>query len=214
MPRIMLKNATIVFADKGVHEMKKDNQGNLAYGVGVRIEQGSEHEKLIKNAMTTAAKEVWPDNWKAKLTDLVDDRKVCFSSKPPKNQDSEVYKGFEGGQGILNARRGENAAEKKGPPLVIGGGANGKAPVTKADGVIYSGAVCNVSVDIWADGRPSMHRVNCDFRGIQFVEHGDRLGGTGGEPTTEDEFDTLDRSDSLGEALDTATPDVDEDIPF
>jgi len=218
MPRIMLKGVTIVFADKGVFELQEGVDGNMAYGLGARIEPGSDHEKQIKSAMIEAAKEKWPDNWKTKLEALVENKKVCFSSKPPRNAEGEIYSGFEGGQGILNVRRGEVAADKKGPPLVIGGGVNGKGKVTKADGVIYSGAVCNVSADIWADDRPSYHRVNGDFRGVQFVEHGERLGG-GGEPTSEDEFDDLDRTDDFADAmegqLDNGAPsNIDDDILF
>jgi len=211
---VMLKNVRIAFANN-VFTPKENPGGGAHYKVAAIIEPGSEHQKLLQAALKRAAQTKWAEKADGILRKLAADRKLCYSSKSPTNEEGDVYNGFEGDAGVLNASRNTTKAEKAGAPLVIGAGVNGKAPITKADGKIYSGAYVNLSVDIWAQDNQHGKRLNADFRGLQWVSDGEALGGDGAAPTSADEFEEMDRSEELTEALDNGAPaDIDDDIPF
>jgi hypothetical protein len=64
-------------------------------------------------------------------------------------------------------------------PTAIGGGPDGRAPVTAADGKLYAGAYVNVFLNLWAQDNQYGKRVNASLLGVQFLRDGTRLAGGG-----------------------------------
>lgn len=52
-------------------------------------------------------------------------------------------------------------------------------PLTEDDDKIYSGSICNVNVNLWAQDNQFGKRINCELLAIQFKADGERLGGGG-----------------------------------
>ncbi len=65
-----------------------------------------------------------------------------------------------------------------------------KKPISKTDGLIYSGAYVNATISLWFQNNENGKRVNCQLRVVQFCEHGDPLGG--GAPTQKELDSDLD----------------------
>lgn len=92
---------------------------------------------------------------------------------------------------------------------------NGKAifpTLTDKDGLIYSGAICDVIVKIYpyngtgkgGNGKNHPHRINASLEAIKFVEHGTRFGG--GKPVdAQSAFDEEDDEDGGDSAAAGAT---------
>ncbi len=80
-----------------------------------------------------------------------------------------------------------NASSKANtPPLVIGGGPDGRSKVAETEGKMYSGARVNVILDVWAQDNQFGKRVNATLLGVQFVADGPRL--SGGAVASMDDF--------------------------
>jgi len=75
------------------------------------------------------------------------------------------------------------------PPRLIAPGAD--KPAAKDDGsCIYSGAICNVIVDLWAQaGKYGRHGINCTVLVVQGTGLGQHIGG--GAPATQADIDSL-----------------------
>jgi len=202
--RIMLKDIRLAFT-KFVFNPKEEDSDSY-YKIAAAVEPDSDHHKQIMNAVKAVASEQWQDKANGVVRKLAADRRICYSSKPPTNEEGEVYAGFEDGQGIINAARSCRRVETVGVPLVIGGGADGKGKLVQSDGKIYGGAYANLLLEIWTQDNKHGKRINADFRGVQFLRDGERLGGEGGVPTSENEFETLDRADSMADALEGEAP--------
>lgn len=66
----------------------------------------------------------------------------------------------------------------------------GKNDVAEESGLIYSGCVVNAIVSFWqSPNTPGGKRVGCTLHAIQFVKHGDALGGGG--KMSKDVFDEI-----------------------
>lgn len=64
-------------------------------------------------------------------------------------------------------------------PLTLGGGPDGRAPVTAADGKLYAGCYVNAIVQLWAQDNQFGKRINASLLGVQFLRDGERLAGGG-----------------------------------
>lgn len=64
-------------------------------------------------------------------------------------------------------------------PLSVGGGPDGRAPVTAGDGVLYAGCYVNAIVQVWAQDNQFGKRINASLLGVQFLRDGPRLAGGG-----------------------------------
>jgi len=64
-------------------------------------------------------------------------------------------------------------------PMCVGGGPDGRAPVTAADGTLYAGCQVNAIVQIWAQDNQFGKRINASLLGVQFLRDGPRLAGGG-----------------------------------
>lgn len=68
-----------------------------------------------------------------------------------------------------------------------------RSPLTKDDGVLYSGCYANAKVEIWVQDNGFGERVNVGLLGVQFVRDGDSF-GAGSPPANPDDFPDLDAS--------------------
>ena len=74
-------------------------------------------------------------------------------------------------------------------PLAIGGGPDGRAPVTASDGKLYAGCYVNGIIQIWAQDNQFGKRINASLLGVQFLRDGTRLAGGG--VAAADDFDAI-----------------------
>jgi hypothetical protein len=127
----------------------------------------------LKEAVVTAAKAKWPNNWQAVLQQLQAADRVCVRDGASKADKAygEAYKGAFFVTASNEIR-----------PTVVDcvAGPDGKArPLTKADGKPYSGCYVNAEVDVWAMDNKWGKRVNATLMGVQFLRDGPRLSGAG-----------------------------------
>ncbi len=80
-----------------------------------------------------------------------------------------------------------------------------KQHLTQEDGKVYSGVYVNAFISLWLQDNQFGQRVNANLLGIQFVRHGDPLGG---EVVNEDEilgaFDEIPTDDAFDEVEEKA----------
>ena len=156
------------------------------YSVQVRLyEDNPEHMKIveaIKSAKTFAAQVFWDRDAKRFLAEAEDS----------KNTRGLRYDA-DGGYYYFNAKR--NASQQA--PRVVG--RDRTVELRPEDGKIYSGAVCNVVVDLWCYSGTAKNgaKIPAGFSftlcGIQFVEDGDPIGGA--SVAKDDDFDDLKADD-------------------
>ncbi len=159
---------------------------------------GTTHKEVVK-AMQAAATEKWGEKAAAIYKSLKAGNRLALHDGAEKPQTV----GYEGNM-YVNAAKAER-------PTVIG---RDRRPLTPADGKIYSGAVVNMIIEIWAqDDKNYGKRINAALLGVQFVEDGERLAG--GAVASEDDFEALedsadDFSDDIGDGA--ADPFGDDDF--
>jgi hypothetical protein len=78
-------------------------------------------------------------------------------------------------------------------PLALGGGPDGRAPVTAADGKLYAGCYVNAIIQVWAQDNQFGKRVNASLLGVQFLRDGTRLAGGG--TAAADDFEPIATND-------------------
>lgn len=156
-------------------------EGKPAYG-GKAIVQPANKKitKILDDAMLEAAKgqPKWTNPEKV-LAKLVADDAVCFRKKEYCDKNGDPYAGFEDAY-YLSLR------SEKTKPLVLD---RDKSPLEENSGKPYSGAFCNLHVEIWAQDNKFGRRINATLLGIQFFRDGDSFGG-GSRPDA-DAFDDL-----------------------
>lgn len=81
-------------------------------------------------------------------------------------------------------RTGKNIS--KGRPTLVN---RDKSPLVEEDGLLYGGAIVNASIGAWLQDNAYGKRINGNLYGIQFVKHGEPLGG--GVTTALDDFDDI-----------------------
>jgi hypothetical protein len=127
--------------------------------------------------MVEAAKAKWGDKWEETFRSLKAANKLCLHDGDEKSE----YKGYEGNL-FINATNEVR-------PLVLGGGPDGRAPLSAADGKPYSGCYVNAVVDIWAQLNEYGKRINASLLGVQFLRDGERL--SGGQTAAADDFEPI-----------------------
>lgn len=165
-----------------------DLSGKDEYSVQVRLyETNPEHMKIvekIKAAKIIAAEAFWGRDAKA------------FASRAEKNDNNRGLRhNEEGGYWLLNAKR---RPDQQAPRVV---GRDRTMVLRPEDGKIYSGAVCNVIVELWcysSDKFPPGYSFT--LCGVQFVEDGDPIGGT--SAAKDEDFDDLSDDDDNVVGLD------------
>lgn len=141
---------------------------------------------VAKDAVIAVAKAKWPDP-KIHLPIINSTTKPAIG-----DGDQSSTAGFAGTRFIRSrATVGRNAR-----PRVFG--KDNKEIFGEGMSIIYSGCVCNVIVDAWAQANTHGKRVNWTLLGVQFVADGEPLGG-GARLNENDAFSPL-----TGDALDGA----------
>ena len=160
-------------------------QGSAArYNAVALFKPNSATHKEVVKAMQAAATEKWGEKAVGIYKSLKAGNRMCLHDGAEKPQTV----GYEGNM-YVNAAKAER-------PTVIG---RDRRPLSAADGKIYSGAVVNVILEIWAqDDKNYGKRINAALLGVQFVEDGERLAG--GAVASEDDFEALeDSADDFGD---------------
>lgn len=173
MSKLILKDVRLAFPELFV--AKAVNAGDTPrFGAQLIVTPGSDTDAAINAAMTEVANAKWGTQAEATLKTLRIKNKVCYVDGDTKAE----YAGFEGNMAL--------SAGNTVRPTIVG---RNRAPITEADGIIYSGCYVNAIVEIWAQENKHGKRINCSLRGIQFSHDGEAF--TGGGVASADEFDEL-----------------------
>lgn len=129
----------------------------------------------LRDAMQAVAKAKWGDKWEDIYNALRAGDKLAVHDGDAKAD----YAGYKGNLFI-------NASNEV-RPLVLGGGPDGRAPLSASDGKPYAGCYVNAMVEIWAQQHAEHgKRINASLMGVQFATDGERL--SGGATAAADDF--------------------------
>ena len=162
--QIRLENVRITFPQ--VFEAKAVNgEGEPAFSATFHLpKSGHPGIALVRDTIVIAAK----DKWGAKAEEIVRALKAANRLCLHDGEEKSQYPGFKDTYFI--------AARNKQRPLVVDGK---RAPLTEADGKIYSGCYVNAIITLWAQDNKFGKRVNASLLGVQFFADGERLAGGG-----------------------------------
>lgn len=176
---VMLKKIQIAFP--ALDAPQSFGEGEPAYGAKFVIDPDGEHHKALLDAIATVAKDQWKDKADSVISMLKEDGKVCLVEKVYRNKKTgEPYNGF-AGKHYLSAR---NAKTR---PTVFDRMAEEVTNTSDIKRLIYSGAIVNAKVDVWAQDNKWGRRINCSLSGVMFAEDGENFGG-GGSVASKDDF--------------------------
>lgn len=166
-----------LFEPKAVGAGAADDAGTLRFSAVFPIEPGSDNCTAIEQAIAQVATAAWKDKAKAIMGELNAKGRVCYR-RAPLSKDGVVYEGFEEMYTL-------NASDAARPTVVD----RNRHPLTAKDGVIYSGCVVHVKIDIWAQNNSWGKRINGSLKGVQFVRDAAAFGGA--VRISPDDFDDL-----------------------
>lgn len=173
---------------------KGDSGGQARYKTNVLVPkdtpEGAAIVAKLKAAMTAAAKEKWGD----KIPPITGDKKCV------KDGDREGAREEEKGHWVVSA------SETANPPTLL---RRDKSEAKESDGELYSGAVADVLINVWAQDNSYGKRLNANLRAVRFVAHGEKFGKGG--TTSREAF--ADLADDEGESA-AAGYSMDDEIPF
>jgi hypothetical protein len=172
--QLILRNVAIAFP--AIFEPQAVGDGEPAYGAKFIVPQDHPQVGELRAAIEEAAKGQWNDKAPAVLKLLTADKKVAFVEGPYLNKNGEPYAGF------ADAFHLSSRSAKVRPSAYN----SANQPMDAADGLIYSGAFVDASVEIYAQDNKWGRRINCGLRGVRFVAHGESFGG--GAPASASEF--------------------------
>jgi hypothetical protein len=172
--RLIIRNVRIAFP--AIFEPQAVGDGEPAYGAKFIVPTDHPQIDEIRKAVRDVAKGQWNDKADSVLKLLIADKKTAWVEGPYINKDGEPYEGFE------DAFHLSSRSAKTRPTAFD----NANNPATAADGLIYSGAYVDASVEVYAQDNKWGRRINCGLRGVRFVNHGQSFGG--GAPAGADEF--------------------------
>lgn len=171
--KIQLKNVRLAFAQ--LDKPKAFEAGQEArFSATSLFEPDSENHKLVLKAIEAVAKDKWGEKGPAAVAALTKVNKTCLQDGELK---ADKYDGFDG-MLFVSANAKANS-----PPTLL----DAQAQVLPRDtGVIYSGCMANVALEIWAQDNNFGKRINATLRGVQWAGKGEAFGG--GAPAGADEF--------------------------
>jgi hypothetical protein len=190
---VQLKHVRIAFIDELFTPGQYEGKGDFRHTATLIVEPGTANDKAIQAAIEKEALGAWGKKASAMLEDLRGDKKAFSYTKNKKNQQGDIYEGFEGMYALAGVRK-----QKDGAPLFLHNvkdPATGKAQrLNGSEGVIYAGCYVNAKVEMWAQvGK--YNGIRCGLLGVQYDAPGDSFGGAS-RPTDEG-FDSLDAEDDL-----------------
>ena len=173
--RMTLKAVPIAFP--AIFTPQAVGDSDPAYGAKYPIAKDHPQLDAIRKAIDDEAKAKWGDKWEAVLKKLREDKRVCFVEAPYCDKNGEPYAGFEDAYS-LSTRNAKTRPSAFGP---------NNNPIVEADGLIYSGAIVDAAIEIYAqDSTKWGRRINCTLRGVRYVGKGTAF--SGGPPASADEF--------------------------
>lgn len=172
---VKLVHQPIVFPnDLFIASTKSDDpSATPKYGCVVLIAKDDPQLATIKAAITEAAKAKWGAKADQTLKAIQAVGRGGLS-----DGDLKTWSGFEGHWYISP----KNVAR----PLLIN---HDKTPLTREDGVLYSGAICNFKLEVYAYDNPKAGAkgIAWSLLGVQFAKDGQRYGGS--SVASADDFD-------------------------
>jgi hypothetical protein len=185
MAVVILKNVRLSFPDL-FKPGKPMNEGDVPkYGAQFIFDADSEAGKAAQEALISAARETFGENWKAIVGAMEKSKKCVRKGDDNLSKEGVVRDGYAGKLYLV--------ARNKAKPLIIGPrkGADGTFPVLTEDGgKPYGGCYVNVKVDIKAmkakDKIPN--QVYASLLTVQYVSDGEAFGAA---PGTAEGFDEV-----------------------
>jgi len=240
---IKLRRVPLSFADVWEAAESEDENGNktgrFSVSTSVLLAKDTERGKAQIGAVREAMKMARTAEWGDDAPVIGADRLALQDGEPidPNTADPDVpgsgerkarWDGYAGmmyvsAKRYLKAKNAEDAAKElreKHPVQILGprktAVVDGKPafPILKeSDDLIYSGAVCDVIIQIYpyngtgkgSNGKNLPHRINASLEAIKFVEHGTRLGG-GKRIDAQSAFDEEDEDDYDTDSESEASP--------
>jgi len=190
---VQLKHVRIAFIDELFTPGQYEGKGDFRHTATLIVEPGTANDKAIQAAISKEALGAWGKKAEAMLEDLRGDKKAFSYTRNKKNQQGDIYDGFENMYALAGVRK-----QKDGAPLFLHNvkdPATGKAQrLTGSEGVIYAGCYVNAKVEMWAQvGK--YNGIRCGLLGVQYDAPGDSFGGAS-RPTDEG-FDSVEAEDDL-----------------
>lgn len=185
MAVVILKNVRLSYPDLW-KPGKPMNEGDAPkYGAQFIFDADSEAGKAAQEALISAAKETFGENWKAIVGAMEKSKKCVRKGDDNLTKDGAVRDGYAGKLYLV--------ARNKAKPLIIGPrkGADGQFPVlTEEGGKPYGGCYVNVKVDIKAMKAKEKipNQVYASLLTVQFVSDGEAFGAA---PGTAEGFDDV-----------------------
>lgn len=174
--RVVIQDAVLAFPNLFTPKAAQQG-GSERYSASVLIDPEAQADQVqrVRDAMWAEAQAFWGNKAQAAWKTMVSDpTRLALRDGDTKAE----YTGFEGMM-FVSANRQKN----QGPPKVID---RAKQPVDEADGLIYAGCRANVSFDVYSQDKQGIgKRINAGLVAVQWVGHGEPLGG-GGVPSDED----------------------------
>lgn len=176
--KIVLKNVPIAFADGLFTAKQYEGVGPFTFSVTALIPKDDPQYKELQAAEMRVAKNKWAEK-AAKIVELSKEDK---QTRLIKDGDKQGYEGFEDHWSV-RATRGQD----KGRPDVRD--RDGKSPLTIDDGKPYSGAICNVIIELWPQDNKFGKCVRATLLGVQFIGDGKRF--SGGSAAADNDFENM-----------------------
>ncbi|MES2753203.1 MAG: ssDNA-binding protein [Pseudomonadota bacterium] len=174
MSEILIQNVRLAYGH-GVFEKQSFEDGKPKFTAKFILPPDHPQIPAIKSLIAQVAKDKWAAKADATLKRIEAKDATCL-------HDGDTQRG-DGFEGMLFV----TASNDKRPTAYN----RDRTPVTKEDGVIYSGCYVNVKVDIWAQDNSWGQRINGDLLGVQFVKDGDSF-AAGAPPAEAEAFPDLD----------------------
>ena len=191
---IIVKNVRIAFPDLWTPRAFQ-GEGAPRYGAKFPIEQGSDNDKLIGNALVREAQAKWKDQAKTVLEDLLARDRTCYVRRTILTKEGKPVNGFDD----MFALSASADASKGQKPLVVD---RKLQPLSAESGVIYGGCRVDAKLSIWAQDNKFGRRLNCQLLVVQFRADDDAFGA--GAPPNVNGMDALDdvgEMDSLADLM-------------
>jgi len=197
---VQLKGVRLAFTNGLVEKQAPPNgEGEPSFNFKIIVPTDSPHfeanKKKILSAMQAAGEAAWkrPDAWKQIAED--EPKRVCFrKGEKFKNDDGEIYGGFEGNWGLNT--KGPKAGKLR--PRLFDRYKRKVEEVEDIETVFYSGTFSDCVVSFYGTDKGGSKGIFASTDAIRSHQEGESLGG-GGVTVTADDFDDLDdEGDSFG----------------
>jgi hypothetical protein len=173
--KVHVKDARLFFA-RNIFVPSKPRtaaaDAKLKYQLECAIDPGSENHRLLKEALMTEANAKTGGKGQDKLKQIAaaGNLWVIREGDLRLDKNDEVRAEYKGKLVV--------SAKNEIRPLIIGGGPDGRAPVTLEDGKFYSGCRVNAIIDVQIGDKPKW-QAYAYLLGVQFCGDGERIGAVG-----------------------------------